>query len=217
MPLFYQHNINEHCRLGIWKIEEPEKFFLAKVPLSREVSHPHKRLQHLAGRFLLPSLFDDFPIEEIVIADTRKPYLENEKYHFSISHCGQFAAAMVSDSFRVGIDIEVVTEKIERIQHKFLIPEEYGLASAAWKKIARQKSDQQLLTLLWSAKEAIFKWYSLGNMDFKEDMRLRERIIRQENEEFILPFEFRKFKSIPVNIHGKFFPEIVLAWVMMDI
>ena len=47
-----------------------------------------KRLQHLAGRYLLYALFDDFPLEEIVIADTRKPFLENEKYHFSISHCG---------------------------------------------------------------------------------------------------------------------------------
>jgi len=217
MPLFYQHNINEHTRLGIWKIEETEDYFHVKVPLNREVSHPHKRLQHLAGRYLLPSLFADFPLEEIVIADTRKPYLQNEKYHFSISHCGQFAAAIVSDSFRVGVDVELVTEKIISIQRKFLSADEYKLAADDWRKFSDKESDQQLLTLLWSSKEAIFKWYSLGNLDFKEDMRLRGRIIPQGEGEFLLPFEFRKFGTIPVDIHGKFFHEIVLAWAMKDI
>ena len=73
MALFYQHNINESTKLGIWKIEEPEEFFLAEVPLNRAITHPHKRLQHLAGRYLLKYLFPDFPYTEIVIADTRKP------------------------------------------------------------------------------------------------------------------------------------------------
>src|SRR5882762_10719941 len=101
MPLFYQHNINENTKLGIWQIKEPEVFFLEKVPLKKDVSHPHKRLQHLAGRYLLPTLFSDFPLEEILIADTRKPFLPNERYHFSISHCGDFAAAIISSRSRV--------------------------------------------------------------------------------------------------------------------
>src|SRR5580698_3905983 len=101
MPLFYQHTINRSTKLGVWRIEEPEDFFLEKVPLKRNVSHPQKRLQHLAGRYLLPELFPDFPLQEIIIADTRKPFLENEKYHFSISHSGDFAAAIISSKSRV--------------------------------------------------------------------------------------------------------------------
>ena len=96
MPLFYQHNINQDTKLGIWFIEEPESFFLEKVPLKKDVSHPFKRRQHLAGRYLLPYLFPDFPVQEIRIADTRQPFLASEKYHFSISHCGNYAAAIVS-------------------------------------------------------------------------------------------------------------------------
>ena len=97
MAIFYQHQINENTRLGIWKIEETESFFLQKVPIKKDVSHPHKRLQHLAGRYLLTCLFPDFPLEEVLIADTRKPFLPNEAYHFSISHCGDFAAAIASN------------------------------------------------------------------------------------------------------------------------
>ena len=73
MPLFFQQDIDDTTRLAIWKIEEEEAFF--HVPLQREITHPHKRLQHLAGRYLLKYLFPDFPTELIRIADTRKPFL----------------------------------------------------------------------------------------------------------------------------------------------
>ena len=56
MPIFFQQDIEDNTRLGIWKIEEEEKFFLQSVPLQNEITHPHKRLQHLAGRFLLKQL-----------------------------------------------------------------------------------------------------------------------------------------------------------------
>ena len=115
MPLFYQHNINQETKLGIWFIEEPESFFLEKVPLKRDVSHPFKRRQHFAGRYLLSFLFPDFPLQEIRIADTRQPFLASEKYHCSISHCGNYAAAIVSTNSRVGVDIELIMPRIETL------------------------------------------------------------------------------------------------------
>ena len=60
MPVFYQQTINEQTKLAIWKIEEDEAFFLQHVPLQRSITHPHKRLQHLAGRYLLGYLFPRF-------------------------------------------------------------------------------------------------------------------------------------------------------------
>ena len=127
MPIFFQHQINDTTRLGIWKIEETEEFFKGNVPQHRDVTHPHKRLQHLAGRFLLQFLFPDFPYELIQIADTRKPFLPDEQYHFSISHCGDYAAAIVSKDKRVGIDIEIPVEKISGIMYKFLSAKEHGV------------------------------------------------------------------------------------------
>ena len=61
MPLFYQQDINEFTRLAVWQIAEEEDFFLQQVPLQREITHPHKRLQQLAGRLLLKEMFPDFP------------------------------------------------------------------------------------------------------------------------------------------------------------
>lgn len=221
MPLYYQHTINATTKLGIWKIEEGEEFFLEKTPLQQNITHPHKRLQHLAGRYLLQYLFPDFPYDEIVIADTRKPYLPGEQYHFSISHCGDYAAAIVSTSHRVGIDIEIPTEKVVRIAHKFLHEnEKQFLASIANlpgiitnKNQQPHKLKKETLTVIWSSKEALFKWYSWGKVDFRENMQLVQEV-QQQNDFLILPFVFQKEETIHLNITAKIFEEIVLSWVL---
>src|SRR5690606_5005885 len=143
--LFFQHSINGSSNLGIWKIEEPEEFFLKKVPVNQAVTHPYKRLQHLAGRYLLPELFSDFPLDGIRIADTRKPFLKDEKYHFSVSHCGNFAAAIASRANRVGVDIELITPAVGRVSAKFLNTRELNVVKE-WKDLP--KLYLQLLTIL---------------------------------------------------------------------
>jgi phosphopantetheinyl transferase len=150
VPIFFQQQINESTRLGIWKIEETENFFQGNVPQHRDVTHPHKRLQHLAGRFLLQFLFPGFPYELIRIADTRKPFLPGDPFHFSISHCGDYAAAIVSKNNRVGIDIEIPVPRIEKIMHKFLSADEMEIF-----RIQPTEIDISLLTTLWS-----WKWGS---------------------------------------------------------
>ncbi|KIC93143.1 4'-phosphopantetheinyl transferase family protein [Flavihumibacter solisilvae] len=211
MALFYQHNINHSTRLAIWRIEEPEDFFLAKVPLKQDVSHPYKRLQHLAGRYLLPELFEDFPLEEVRIADTRKPFLPGEKYHFSISHCGNYAAAIASSTHRVGIDIEFISPRIERISSKFLSGEEKEFLSA-WALF--DQVNLHLTTVMWSAKEAVFKWYGNGQVDFRNHMQLAGPLEYTANEWMNLPFSFRKSDPVPLNLQAKIFDPLVLAYVV---
>ena len=216
MPIFFQQQINDTTRMGIWKIEETEDFFLGSVPLHRDVTHPHKRLQHLAGRYLLQFLFPAFPYELIKIADTRKPFLPDEQYHFSISHCGDYAAAIVSKRSRVGIDIEIPTEKVEKIKDKFLNAEEMTeLATGNWPPVAdamtreTPNGNHQLVTVLWSAKEAVFKWYGNGGVDFSDHIRLQKK----NNGEHTMDCFFEKTKT-PLIIHYKLFNHLVLAWVV---
>jgi phosphopantetheinyl transferase len=208
MPLFYQHNINESTRMGIWRIEEPEDFFLKKVPLQATVSHPYKKLQHLAGRYLLTELFGDFPLQEILIADTRKPFLENERYHFSISHSGNFAAAIASTAQRVGVDIELVTSRIRNIAEKFLNDDE--------KKYMETLADVpqiqlELTTVYWSAKEAVFKWYGAGEVDFRQHISIISATYSRDRG--VLQCIFKKDEEIPLSIQYRLFPGFVAAWV----
>jgi phosphopantetheinyl transferase len=202
MPIFYQQQVDAHTRLGVWKIEETEAFFKGNVPHHREVTHPKKRLQHLAGRFLLQYIRPDFPYSLIEIADTRKPYLPGEQYHFSISHCGDYAAAIVSGDKRVGIDVEIPVEGILRIRDKFLSPPEQARFGT---------DDMELLTLLWSCKESIFKWYGSGEVDF------RKHIILQKIDAIaqIISCSFQKTGSQHL-IHFRKFDGLVLTWTTMD-
>jgi phosphopantetheinyl transferase len=219
VPIFFQQQINETTRLGIWKIEETEEFFLGTVPLQREVTHPHKRLQHLAGRFLLQFLFPGFPYELIKIADTRKPFLPNEEYHFSISHCGDYAAAIVSTDKRVGVDIEIISERIHKVAHKFLSRSEMDYLHKEDKLFLKQwgikeKVETEFLTLVWNAKEAIFKWYGDGGIDFSEQILMRDELSFQENDWLIMPFTFTKGREQQLVVHARLLNQLTLAWVV---
>ena len=212
MPLFYQHDINQSTKLAIWKIEEEEHFFTSKVTLQREIKHPLKRLQHLAGRYLLAYLFPDFPFEEILIADTLKPYLPLEQYHFSISHCGHYAAAIVSSSERVGIDIEIPTARVLKIVHKFLSEKERLDFNLQPYHLDAANCLQP--TLLWSAKEAMFKWWGWGEVDFKEMLQI-EAFILKENGMTNARFVWYPY-SHDLQINYKVMPDLCLTWVSTE-
>lgn len=204
MPLVYQQNINATTRMGLWHIAEDEDFFLSSVPLQRNITHLHKRLQHLAGRLLLIELYPDFPLELIQIADTRKPFLPDEPFHFSISHCGDYAAAIVSRDHRVGVDIELPAEKIRRLaakftgaeEEQFLIPDQFI----------------QRATLIWSVKETVFKWYGNGGVDFREDIVIKN--ISGDEVEGFAHCEFRD--NTALRIHYLHFNGNYLTWLLTD-
>ncbi len=207
MPLVYQQNINAITRMGVWHIAEPEDFFLTQVPLQKTISHPHKRLQHLAGRLLLKELYPDFPVSMIQIADTKKPFLEDEPFHFSISHCGDYAAAIVSKAYRVGVDVELVNDKIEVLRKKFLSESEMKMLAAQC-----GLNRIQCLTLSWSAKESVFKWWGRGSVDFKRGMVLQS--VEGDASEGKVRCLFRN--GTELLIHYLSFNDNFLTWVLSD-
>ncbi len=203
MPLVYQQNINAVTKIAVWHITETEDFFAA-VPLQKTITHWHKRLQHLAGRFLLKELYPDFPLELIKIADTRKPFLENEAYHFSISHCRDYAAVLISKELRAGVDIELVNDKIGNIIQKFLTGEEGALmTNGAIEKTA---------TLFWSVKETVYKWQGTGATDFKKHIRIQR--FTGNLDEGIVHCLFRD-KTV-LRVHYLFFNGNFLTWILTD-
>jgi phosphopantetheine--protein transferase-like protein len=207
MPLVYQQNINPTTKIAVWHISESEDFFLSKVPLQREIRHWHKRLQHLAGRLLLAEMYPGFPLELIKIADTKKPFLENEPYHFSISHCGDYAAVIVSKTHRVGVDVEGVNEKIEQIQQKFISKAEYQMLNKQC-----SMSNGQCLTLCWSVKESVFKWWGRGSVDFKRGIVLKK--ITGDKSEGTVHCLFKN--ETELAIHYLYFNNNFLTWVLTD-
>ncbi len=211
MPMVYQQNINPSTRLGVWHIAEPESFFIEQVPVQRNITHPHKRLQHLAGRLLLKELYPNFPYGLIRIADTRKPFLENEAYHFSISHCGDYAAVIVSSENRVGVDVELISSKVEKVKHKFLSATEQELLHELVQGNPLGHHTK-FLTLAWSIKESLFKWYGDGAMDFIEHLQIQN--IMADDNSGIAHCKILKGQEISLTVHFLFFNSNCISWVV---
>jgi len=210
MPLVYQQTINLNTRLGVWHIEEEEDFFTGQqIPSGRDITHPKKRLQHLAGRMLLKELYPDFPYGLIRIADTRKPFIENESYHFSISHCGNYAAAMVSKTQRVGVDVELFTSKVLKVKHKFLSEAEQQLLAEYGP--ADTTKHIEIITAAWSIKESLYKWFGEGELDFIEHMQIEK--ISISNEKGIAFCKILKETPIALKVHFFYFNSNCVSWV----
>jgi phosphopantetheinyl transferase len=114
-----------------------------------------------------------------LIADTRKPYLPQEQFHFSISHSGNYAAAIVSKEKRVGIDIELYSPKTELVKNKFLTEAELTLLkqSASLSSVNAQPLSQfYAFTLCWCCKEAVYKYWGAGGIDFKKHISIQDII-----------------------------------------
>ncbi len=164
MPLFSE-NIFQNARYAVWQVAESEAFFLENLPNDfleknpefAEISHPKAKQQWLAARFLWYKLWYENTDEKlpfsIVKDEFGKPYLEGSNYHFSLSHSDNFAAIIISKT-TCGIDIQTPTPKIDRLAHRFMHPSD-------WQELEKHQLDS---TLFWSAKEAVFKAWTIGGL-----------------------------------------------------
>ena len=184
MPLYKEWEIGDHGLAAIWKVEEPESFFMERTGMVADIKAERRRIEHLAGRFLLKHLETDFPIHGIAKDKHDKPRLENDAFFFSISHSWPYIAAVVDPYSEAGIDIQTWHPKIEQIQHKFLSAEEQILF----------ENDPKLITLAWSAKEAVYKWNGKRGVDFIEHMPVEVFHKNAPNKNMTIYF---KSKNVP--------------------
>lgn len=155
MPL-YKKISTGNSEIALWRIEEELSFFESKFEAHPEIKNENKKLQWFATRYLVNEMRREF--SEIVKDEAGKPLLKNTTQHLSLSHTPVFAGAMLSHLTPVGIDLEIVNPKIERIAHKFLREDEIN-------SIQENEKIEKLI-LYWSAKEALYKLYGKGGIEF---------------------------------------------------
>lgn len=164
MPLYREWNSDAYSLAAIWKIEEPESFFAERTGIAPDIKNDKRRIEHLAGRFLLKHLKEDFPLLTIRPDEHDKPRIENNGYYFSISHSWPYVAAVVSPYVEAGIDIQCWHPRMEKLQDKFLSAPEKPLF----------QNDAKLITLGWSIKEAAYKWQGRRGVEFRDHMIIEE-------------------------------------------
>ena len=148
------------------------------------IKNDKRRIEHLAGRFLLKHLQDDFPLHDIAPDEHEKPRLPDNEWFFSISHSFPYIAVIIDPVLEAGIDIQTPHPRIENIKHKFLSEEEQDML----------KQDARLLTLAWCAKEAAYKWNGRRAVEFIEELPIA---FFQDNENLMI---YSKLKKRPQMI-----------------
>lgn len=180
MPLLLDKKLNTNTRLAVWKIDEPNEFFLDALQLTKkelvayESMRPHRQQEWLSSRYLLDSISDDEKRKAISKSDLGKPFRKNCNKYISISHSRKYAAVIISD-YKVGIDIQVNEDKIARIAHKFINEEEQSHIP--------KKNKEAYYHVFWGAKESMYKAYGLKGLEFRDHMHLYPFVYDRENLE----------------------------------
>ncbi len=165
MPLYKTIEPNSYTSIFVWKIEESFDELFENTPFTERSkerllsmkSELHQR-GFLSVRHLLKEAgYTDF---DLYYTNNGKPHLTDGK-HISITHSFTFSALIISD-VEVGIDIEKNREKIKIIQHKF-VNFESGF-------IHEDDDYIEQLTVIWGAKESLYKIYPHGGLTFKNDI-----------------------------------------------
>lgn len=172
MPLYQEWSPDDHSLAAIWHIDEPEDYFLDRTGISSAIAHPRKRIEHLCGRHLLQHIKSDFPLLHIAPDQHDKPRLPQNRYFFSISHSYPYVAAVISDREECGIDIQIWKARIAQIAYMYLSQAEQVLCAPP-----DAEPYPELLTLAWSVKEAVYKWWGRRGVEFIDDLPIRNMLL----------------------------------------
>lgn len=168
MPLYKTLKHNDTTTVCVWKIEESLQDLVSTVQLNdrsqRRIdgmrSESHKK-GFLAVRKLLEAAgVSDF---DLFYTEDGKPHLKDGR-KITISHSFEFSVIAISDS-EIGIDIEKNRDKIKRIASKFIGKEANYLVD---------ENLTEQLTVIWGAKESLFKIHPDGGLLFIEHLPIDE-------------------------------------------
>ena len=159
--------------LGLWQMDEsPEQLFDQyshllpyRSSLDDKYKNDGRKLEFLAIRALMYEMLRVNGASKGLLSHAGD-FTHNEQgkplfrgYHVSISHTKGYAALILSKKSEVAVDIEYMSDRVERIASKFLRKDERA-----------DSLDAKLVH--WCAKETVFKLFSEENLLF-DDMRVK--------------------------------------------
>jgi phosphopantetheinyl transferase len=173
MGLLLKKSLENGSQIGIWRMVEPEDFFLQELdlqPVEQTELAPLKgrrRLEWLASRFLVHEMLlsNGQPDRVPVLKDEfGKPHLHGTGLHLSFSHSHELVAVILANQ-ATGIDIQRKVEKIERLAQKFMREEELRSLS--------EEHRLSQLHIFWGAKEALYKAHGRKELDFRQHISIQ--------------------------------------------
>ena len=164
----YAHHTFEHGGIAFWHITETADELYAQLCTTKydtqlaEKKNDARRAEWLAVRLLIKELFG--PDAEVAYHPTGRPYLKNSTTHISISHTKGFAAVAYHHEVPLGMDIEYLSSRVERIASRFTTQTE-----ASYIDVCDEDARQMYHLINWSAKETLYKLFDdTRKAEFKE-------------------------------------------------
>lgn len=171
MPFLKDFIINENTRIKLWKVSVGELKKLKLNKYDRVILESKKtdlsKEQFLSVRKLLELENPNFKIR---YDKSGRPSI-NSKLNISISHSKELAGIVLSNSSKIGIDVQASESKILNITNKFLHDSE----------VLNTEYDVDNLIMIWTAKESIYKALGINGASFSENIII-DRIIEKEQK-----------------------------------
>jgi phosphopantetheinyl transferase len=168
MPQIFSTNLNPSVNLLLWQANEESTWFKEQLTLIPELWEEFEsftnetiRYRWLASRFALQQVSQQIPLN-LIKNPSGKPILLESECHISLSHCEGYVAAIHAE-VPVGIDVERVSHRVQKIKNYFMRDEELDLLG---------KKNEPLI-LAWSAKESIYKWLGEKHLGYKSQLCIR--------------------------------------------
>ncbi len=175
--------MDQELRLIVWETTETTDDLLKELHCPQSIAEysrltsEKRRKEFLAVRVALKRALGK---EHVIIYDNDgKPYLSDNCFNISISHSGSWVAVVLHPARPVGIDLECVGKKVQRVYKRFLCAEEQN-------HLLGDKSVEKL-HIAWSAKEAAYKIIGKEAVDFSTQL-------------YVEPFEVKE-KGKLITIH----------------
>ena len=190
MPVYQIKNVSKNLKIGIWEIAETEEYLIETlatkgISIGNKPNSQNKSriIQWLTTRLLLNEFFNN---TSIIYDNLGKPSLDNG-WFISISHTKEFVAVILNKEADCGIDIEKISEKVDRIKHKFLNPLDL-----------KNVTSLRDLTIYWGAKEALYKYYGKKEVLFIENLFISNFFT--DKNDFMGTIELQNYrKEIPMK------------------
>ena len=184
MALLIRKEVGESALLGVWKIEEEEAWYFTNPLLTDRVQtridgykSVLRKLQAIAVRILIKALLPEEENVDIDYNEKNKPFFVVAPYRLSISHSDTMVAVLISAEGEVGVDVEKLSPKVERVAHKFTNSDEQRIYNNV-----KEAERFDYLHILWGAKESMFKLYGKGSLDFRENLIIPSFDLKAEGE-----------------------------------
>ena len=162
MPVLEIKKVEKGATLGLWKIDESLAELVSMLPVLatskkyERFHHDTRRIEWLVARALMREMEMSWDLE---YSEHGKPfYIKGPK--ISISHSKDYVAIISHPESEVGIDVQEIVSKVERIKNKYC-----NASELTWAKNIED------YTFIWSAKEALFK-VKERNVHFSEDIKV---------------------------------------------